>query len=234
LGLLPTSRLLSLRLRFLPIWFLRFLLDIRSLLVHQMGFLAMARVRSAPILEIRRPGLLHPKGTICKRRDHKGAVRPDDARPTTAQPRIPKHLGDAKTRRVILPLVFFREFFGPFPKARKKLQRVAAQNGETLVKLKSLANIPGCSIAVPVNDVFRMGSVNPSMFLNRSRRLWLNLRFLTGLLISPFSTRKVPSRVMPVRVLVRGSTSRMYQSLVNNNPLSNSPTSSSVFLVPPF
>src|SRR6266704_3508345 len=73
LGLLPTSRLLSLRLwflpiwvlRFLPIWVLRFLLDIRSLLVHQMGFLAVARVRSATVLEIRRPSLLHPKGTIC-------------------------------------------------------------------------------------------------------------------------------------------------------------------------
>ncbi len=65
LGLLPTSRLLSLRLWFLPIWVLRFLLDIRSLLVHQMGFLAVARVRSATVLEIRRPSLLHPKGTIC-------------------------------------------------------------------------------------------------------------------------------------------------------------------------
>src|SRR6266566_2371419 len=94
--LLLTSRLLSLRLWFLPIWVLRFLLDIRSLLVHQMGFLAVARVRSATVLEIRRPSLLHPKGTICYRRDYKGAVRPDDARPSTAQPRIPKRIGDAK------------------------------------------------------------------------------------------------------------------------------------------
>src|SRR6266446_7566113 len=108
------------------------------------------------------------------------------------------------------------------------------QNGDTLVKLKSLASTPGCSIAVPVNDALRTGSVNPSMFLKRSRRLWLNLRFLTGLLISPCSTRKVPSLVMPVRVFVRGSTSRMYHSLVNNSPLSISPTSSSVVLVAPF
>ena len=53
LGLLPTSRLLSIRFRFLPIRVLRFLLDIRSLLVHQMGFLAMERLRSASILALR-------------------------------------------------------------------------------------------------------------------------------------------------------------------------------------
>src|SRR5713101_5603465 len=46
LGLLPASRLLSIRL-------LRFLLDICSLLVHQMGFLAMERLRSASILALR-------------------------------------------------------------------------------------------------------------------------------------------------------------------------------------
>ncbi len=53
LGLLPTSRLLSIRFGFLPIRVLRFLLDIRSLLVHQMGFLAMERLRSASILALR-------------------------------------------------------------------------------------------------------------------------------------------------------------------------------------
>ena len=53
LGLLPTSRLLSIRLRLLPLRILRFLLDIRSLLVHQMGILAMERLRFASILALR-------------------------------------------------------------------------------------------------------------------------------------------------------------------------------------
>src|SRR5207245_1806070 len=57
--------------------------------------------------------------------------------------------------------------------------------------------------------MFLTGSVNPSILLKSSRRLWLNLRFFTGLLISPFSTRNVPSRVIPVRVFVRGSTFRI-------------------------
>src|SRR5207245_4767900 len=83
------------------------------------------------------------------------------------------------------------------------------------------------------SEKFRTGSENASTLLNNSRRLWLNRKFFTGLLISPFSTRKVPSLVMPVTVLVRGSVSRTYQNLVISSPLSRSPISSSEFLVAP-
>src|SRR5438132_3331895 len=55
---------------FFPFGFFGFFWIFAVFWFHQMGFLAMARVRSAPILEIRRPGLLHPEGTICQRRDH--------------------------------------------------------------------------------------------------------------------------------------------------------------------
>src|SRR5712692_2175654 len=105
---------------------------------------------------------------------------------------------------------------------------------ETLVKLKSLAKTPGCTIVDwPKAARFLTGSVNPSTLLSSSRRLWLNRRFLTGRLTSPFSTRNVPSLVMPVRVLLLGSTSRTYQNLVSNSPLSSSPISCSVVLVVP-
>src|SRR5215831_14973425 len=78
-----------------------------------------------------------------------------------------------------------------------------------------------------------MGSVNPSAFERSSRRLWLNRRFFTGRLISPFSTRNVPSLVIPVRVLLFGSTSRTYQNLVSKSPLSSSPIRSSVLFAGP-
>src|SRR6266700_4788626 len=109
-----------------------------------------------------------------------------------------------------------------------------SQNGETLLKLKSFANIPGCNNAGPPADVFLTGSVNLSTWLNSSSRLWLNRKLRTGLLTSPLSTRKVPSRVIPVSVFVRGSTSRIYHNRVISNPLSSSPTSSSVVFDSPF
>src|SRR6266550_4306680 len=102
---------ISRTLPLLPIRILWLLLDIRSLLVRQVGFLALARIWSTPILAIRRPGLLHPQGTIRQGRDHKGAVRPDDAGPTTAQSGLPERIGDARTVRVILPFVFLQQFF---------------------------------------------------------------------------------------------------------------------------
>src|SRR3989442_1153607 len=89
--------------------------------------------------------------------------------------------------------------------------------------------MPGWRIRNCANsEKFRTGSESASTLLNNSRRLWLNRRFLTGLLISPFSTRNVPSLVMPVTVLVRGSVSRTYQNRVISSPLSSSPSSSSL------
>jgi hypothetical protein len=90
------SGILSVRFRVLPRSLLRILLDIRSLLVHQMDLLAQKMgirmgfgILRAPILGQRRPCILHPTRTIRQRRDHKGTIRPDDTRPRTAQPDDP-------------------------------------------------------------------------------------------------------------------------------------------------
>src|SRR5207244_10743066 len=100
--------------------------DFASLLVTHMGFVGLARVWSTPILAIRPPGLLHPQGTICQGRNHKGAVRPDDAGPTTAQSGLPERIGDAKTLRVILPLFSSAIFLWVAPlEVSKKTSRVS-------------------------------------------------------------------------------------------------------------
>ncbi len=65
------------------------ILHLRSLLDRPLALLPMEMGLLTPLLGrmgLRRPRILHPQRTIRPWRNHKGPVRPDDARPTNTQP----------------------------------------------------------------------------------------------------------------------------------------------------
>ena len=117
---IPASHrsLLSVHLGILPVRvLLHILLDLRYLLVHPVPILALEMGHGAKILGarmgVRRPSILHPPGTIRTGRDHQRPVRPDDARPPTAQPGplTRPSLGEAKISQSLLSRASLEHFF---------------------------------------------------------------------------------------------------------------------------
>ena len=87
-----TRRILSVRLRFLPVRLpIPTLLHLRSLLDRPLAHLSMEMGILAQILGkrmgLRRPRLLHPQRTIRTRRDLKGTIRTDGPRSSTEHAR---------------------------------------------------------------------------------------------------------------------------------------------------
>src|SRR5215218_7166057 len=106
---------------------------------------------------------------------------------------------------------------------------------ESDVKLKSFTLIGGTTTAPPASVPARRtaGPIASRLFSMKSGES-LNRKFLTAFEIFPFSIRNVPSRVSPVYMIVRGSTSRRYHRRVTRIPRAVDLIMSSRDVVPPF
>src|ERR1035438_8529804 len=108
-----------------------------------------------------------------------------------------------------------------------------AQNLVTSVKLKPRTFIAGTTISNVSSPDARTSGDSASTFESISVNPTLKRKFRTPADTSPPSTRKVPSRVIPVKIFWYGSTSRMYQSRVTRMPRSVDATISSTEVSPP-
>ena len=83
------------------------------------------------------------------------------------------------------------------------------------MKVKALSRSAGT-----ISGDSRCGAPIASTFHGASiaSTLWLKRRLRTGWRTWPFSTHHSPSRVSPVRTMVRGSTSRTYQKREMTRP----------------
>src|SRR3954468_12145123 len=105
---------------------------------------------------------------------------------------------------------------------------------DKLVKLKSFALIGGITTGPPCSvPPSRTAGAIASMLASRKSGDSLKRKFLIALVIFPFSIRNVPSRVRPVKRIVRGSTCLRYHSRVTSTPRGVDLIMSSIDVVPP-
>src|SRR6185503_1741409 len=105
---------------------------------------------------------------------------------------------------------------------------------DRLVKLKSRAFTVGMTTSPPPSvPANRMAGPIASMLLSMNSGESLKRKLRTAFVTLPFSMRKTPSRVRPVYIAVRGSTSRRYHSRVMSRPRGVEAIISSVLVGPP-